>query len=164
MSYKAWFLDHKFKLDHILENTPGSASGKESACQCKRLRFDPRVHCSILAWRIPRTEESGNLQSMGCKELDETEYSIHTGKYKALLRKIKEDLNKKKRILFTGLKTQYCCQFLPNWCINSTQSQSKAQQLKSDCKSLSVLVAQSCKSHMKVEGPRLVKLTKSEAY
>ena len=25
---------------------------------------------SILAWRIPRTEESGGLQSMGCKELD----------------------------------------------------------------------------------------------
>ena len=128
------------------------------------LEEEMATHSSILAWRIPWTEESGNLQPMGCKELDKTEYSTHTGKYKALLRKIKEDLNKKKDILFTGLKSQYCCQFLPNWCINSTQSQSKAQQLKSDCKSLSVLVAQSCKSHMKVEGPRLVKLTKLEAY
>ena len=28
---------------------------------------------SILAWRIPWTEEPGRLQSMGCKELDTTE-------------------------------------------------------------------------------------------
>ena len=43
--------------------------------QCRRLGFDPWVgkilrrsewltHCSILAWRIPRTEEPGRLQSM----------------------------------------------------------------------------------------------------
>ena len=25
------------------------------------------THSSILAWRIPRTEEPGRLQSMGCK-------------------------------------------------------------------------------------------------
>ena len=58
----------------------GGASGKESACQCrrhKRRRFDPWVrslggeepleegvatHSSILAWRIPWTEEPGGLQ------------------------------------------------------------------------------------------------------
>ena len=39
---------------------------------------DPRekgmaIHFSILAWRIPRTEEPGQLQSMGCKESDTTE-------------------------------------------------------------------------------------------
>ena len=28
------------------------------------------THCSILAWRIPWTKEPGELQSMGCKELD----------------------------------------------------------------------------------------------
>ena len=28
---------------------------------------------SILAWRFPRTEEPGRLQSMGCKELDMAE-------------------------------------------------------------------------------------------
>ena len=52
---------------HIYSGLPGSASGKESACQCKRCkrrRFDPWVgkspwrrgvatHSSILAWRIP---------------------------------------------------------------------------------------------------------------
>ena len=30
-------------------------------------------HSSILAWRIPWTEELGGLQSSGCKELDTTE-------------------------------------------------------------------------------------------
>jgi len=31
------------------------------------------THSSILAWRIPWTEEPGELQSMGHKELDMTE-------------------------------------------------------------------------------------------
>ena len=30
-------------------------------------------HSSILAWRIPRTEESGGLQSKGLQESDMTE-------------------------------------------------------------------------------------------
>ena len=31
------------------------------------------THSSVLACRIPWTEEPGGLQSMGCKELDMTE-------------------------------------------------------------------------------------------
>ena len=31
------------------------------------------THSSILAWRIPWTEEPGGLQSMGCEESDTTE-------------------------------------------------------------------------------------------
>ena len=31
------------------------------------------THSSILAWRIPWTEELGRLQSIGCKESDTTE-------------------------------------------------------------------------------------------
>ena len=31
------------------------------------------THSSILAWRIPWTDEPGGLQSMGRTELDETE-------------------------------------------------------------------------------------------
>ena len=31
------------------------------------------THSSILAWRFPRTEEPGRLQSMHCKKLDTTE-------------------------------------------------------------------------------------------
>ena len=32
------------------------------------------THCSSLAWRISWTEESGGLQSMGCKVTDTTEF------------------------------------------------------------------------------------------
>ena len=35
------------------------------------------VHSSILAWKIPWTEEPGGLQSMGSKELDTTERLNH---------------------------------------------------------------------------------------
>ena len=63
---------------------PGWISGKESICQCRRHGFDPRVrkiqlkkematHSSILAWKIPWTEEPGRLQSMSHKESDMTE-------------------------------------------------------------------------------------------
>ena len=48
-------------------------SGKESACQCRRCSFDPwedrlekemAMHSSILAWRIPCTEEPGGLHTV----------------------------------------------------------------------------------------------------
>ena len=35
------------------------------------------THCSILAWRIPWTEEPGRLQSMGSQESDTTERLNH---------------------------------------------------------------------------------------
>ena len=31
------------------------------------------THSSVLAWRIPWTEETGGLQSMGFKELEKTD-------------------------------------------------------------------------------------------
>ena len=37
------------------------------------LEKEVATHSSILAWRIPWTEEPGGLQSMGHKELDMTE-------------------------------------------------------------------------------------------
>ena len=67
------------EADSLLsEPQTGSTSGKEPTCQCsrhRRHRFDPWVgkipleegvatHSSILAWRIPWTEESGRLQSI----------------------------------------------------------------------------------------------------
>ena len=39
------------------------------------LEEEMATHSSILAWRIPWTEELGRLQSMGCKELDMTEHT-----------------------------------------------------------------------------------------
>jgi len=57
----------------ILRGFPGGTSGKEPICRRgKRCRFDPWVgkiplekgratHSSILAWRIPGTEEPSRL-------------------------------------------------------------------------------------------------------
>ena len=40
------------------------------------------MHSGILAWKIPRTEEHGGLQSMSHKELDMTERLMYnTGNY-----------------------------------------------------------------------------------
>ena len=62
-------------LKRLGTGLPRWRSGKESACQCRRLkrrRFDPwvrkipwRIHSSIVTWEIPWTEEPGGLQSMG---------------------------------------------------------------------------------------------------
>ena len=72
----------------------GGASGKEPTCQCRRYkksRFDPWVrkipleeamanHSSILAWRIPWTEEPGGLQSIESQRVRH-DWNDHTGKY-----------------------------------------------------------------------------------
>ena len=46
---------------------------KSSLCNEKNLEKEMATHSSILAWRIPWTEELGGLQSTDCKELDTTE-------------------------------------------------------------------------------------------
>ena len=61
---------------------PHSSVGQELACNAGDLgsapgQEDPLVkematHSSILAWRIPWTEEPGGLQSMGLQESDTT--------------------------------------------------------------------------------------------
>ena len=69
-----------------LNGLPRWLSSKESTCQsqrCWRYRFNPRkipwrreqqlTPASILASIIPRPEEHGGLQVMGCKELEMTE-------------------------------------------------------------------------------------------
>ena len=63
--------------------TNGGSDGKESACSVGDLGFisgsgrslgkGMAIHTSILAWRIPWTEEPGALQSMGLQESDTTE-------------------------------------------------------------------------------------------
>ena len=66
---------------------PGGASGKEPICQFRRhemwvqslgqedsLEEGMATHSNILAWRIPKTEETGELPSpWGHKESDTTE-------------------------------------------------------------------------------------------
>ena len=68
----------------VIMGFPGSASGKESACQFRRPKRDDRsilgredplekemaTHSSILAWEIPWTEEPGGLcQSRGLQRV-----------------------------------------------------------------------------------------------
>ena len=57
---------------------PGGARGKELICPCQRhkrhefnlwIRKISWIHSSILAWRIPLTEEPGRLQSMGSRRV-----------------------------------------------------------------------------------------------
>ena len=44
------------------------------------------IHSSILAWKIPWTEEPGGIQSMGCKGLDTTEHRAVRGHIRLSLR------------------------------------------------------------------------------
>ena len=63
-------------------------TAEEPACQCWRCVLDScwegplekemTAHSSILAWRIPRTEESGSYSPQGHKEPSTTEQLIHT--------------------------------------------------------------------------------------
>ena len=72
----------KTNVHTIFLGFPGSVSGKEPVCQCRRLKRlgfglgrdlsqeDPleegmATHFSILAWRIPWIEEPDKLQSIG---------------------------------------------------------------------------------------------------
>jgi len=58
---------------------PGGSDGKESTCSAGDLGLilgweDPlekgmATHSSILAWRIPWTEDAGGLQSMGSQRM-----------------------------------------------------------------------------------------------
>ena len=50
----------------------------QSQGQADPLVKEMATHSSILAWRIPCTEEPGGLQSMGHIKLDMTECLTHT--------------------------------------------------------------------------------------
>ena len=61
-----------FELDLVGHAVfPGGSDGQVSACNARDLvrkiplEKDLAAHSSILAWRIPWTEELGGLQSMG---------------------------------------------------------------------------------------------------
>ena len=84
--YIEYFL-HVFKY-----GLPCSSDGKESACNARDLvwslgqedpfKMEVATHSSILAWRIPWTEESGGPQSMCHKQLDMAMWLTHIIKYK----------------------------------------------------------------------------------
>jgi len=56
------------------------------------------THSSILAWRIPWTEEPGGLHPWGLEELDTTERLMHTQKKKKKKKKERERRKKQKDI------------------------------------------------------------------
>ena len=73
-----------------------SSVSKESACNVGGLGSIPgsgrsprkgnATHSSILAWRIPQTEDPGRLQSMGSQESDTTKHSTVLLRFCALHR------------------------------------------------------------------------------
>ena len=83
---RTWLKRLRSSSSNLWNGVPRWHSGKEFACQLrryKRHRFKPWVgkipwsgkmatHSSILAWKIPWTEEPGGLSSMG-SESDTTE-------------------------------------------------------------------------------------------
>ena len=56
---------------HAIQETQAQSLGWEDP-----LEKGMATHSSFLAWKTPRTEELGRLQSMGCKESDTTEVPI----------------------------------------------------------------------------------------
>ena len=78
-----------FSLPIYQGGLPRWLSGKESTRLCRRHGFDPWVgktpwgtimatHSSILAWKMPWTEEPGGLQSMGSQRVGKTAKEAHT--------------------------------------------------------------------------------------
>ena len=74
-----WVTELNWNLNIIMAKPTGLRwwlSGQESACWCRRCKFNPWVgkiplekematHSSILVWDISWTEETGRLQSLG---------------------------------------------------------------------------------------------------
>ena len=49
----------------MVQNLPANAEDTEDMGWEDLLEKKMAIHCNIFAWRIPWTEESGGLQSMG---------------------------------------------------------------------------------------------------
>ena len=59
-----------FPGSSMVKNPPASSGmWVQSLCQEDPLDEDMATHSSILAWKIPRTEEPGGLQSMGLQRV-----------------------------------------------------------------------------------------------
>ena len=68
-----------FKSHNAFVNIPGGLVSKESACNVKTwvlslgwedpLEKEMATHSSILAWRIPWTQEPGGLQPIGSQRV-----------------------------------------------------------------------------------------------
>ena len=66
----------------MVKNLPavsGGAKDEGSIPVSGRSPGEMATHSSVLAWRIPCTEEPGGLQSMGHKKSETIEQLTHTG-------------------------------------------------------------------------------------
>ena len=72
----------------VVKNLPANAGDVRDGCLIpglgRSLEEEMTTHSSILAWRIPWTEEPGKLQSLRCKESDMTEVIEHAGRVSSL--------------------------------------------------------------------------------
>ena len=80
-------LRRRIKQELGVDRLPGWLRGKESTCQCRRLkrcRFDPWVrkiplekematHSNLLTWEIPWIGELGGLQPLGSVAKSQTQ-------------------------------------------------------------------------------------------
>ena len=75
-----WFygLSKRMSLAQLAKNPPAmQVTPVQSLGQEDPLEERMATHSSVLAWRIPWTEEPGGLQSMGLQKLDMTEQLNH---------------------------------------------------------------------------------------
>ena len=63
----------RLKCLHAMRETWVRSLGQEDP-----LEKEMTTHSSVLAWRIPWTEEPGGLQSMGSQRVGHTELHTHT--------------------------------------------------------------------------------------
>ena len=63
----------------MVKNLPAMQETRVQSLSCEDpLEKEMTPHTSILAWRIPWTEEPGRLQTMGSRDSDTTEQLVHT--------------------------------------------------------------------------------------
>ena len=75
-----WFygLSKRMSLAQLAKNPPAmQVTPVQSLGQEDPLEERMATHSSVLAWKIPWTEEPGGLQSMGLQKLDMTEQLNH---------------------------------------------------------------------------------------
>ena len=58
-----------FPCDSVVNNPPANAGDTGDMDSIPEFGRSPGGYCSILAWRIPWTEESGKLQSIGLQSI-----------------------------------------------------------------------------------------------
>ena len=110
---------HLFSLS---EGFPSGSDGKEFACKNRvpsLSREDPlekgmATHPSILAWRIPWTEEPGRLQSMGSERVEHN-WATNKKSFALFACKVSDNFTIASRVVFSidWWTMHIVCYFLP---------------------------------------------------